>query len=145
MATSTTRPRANLLPAIDRALRHLAVDLEVPVGDLLAEGAVLLLRWHGRADGLPMPTLPKASPATTCSETPIGDHHLSAHDGSVETQRDQVVTPAPQAATSTASATTPIEEVHPDEEDEDEEVEMMPHPDELLAEAGFRVPRTKLK
>lgn len=55
---SSTRPRAHLTVDLVRRLKHLAVDLGVPVGDLLAEGVVLLLRWHSRAEGLPEPTPP---------------------------------------------------------------------------------------
>jgi hypothetical protein len=43
------------------ALRHLAIDLDLGLDALLLEAAVLLLRYHERADDLPEP-LPPAVP-----------------------------------------------------------------------------------
>jgi hypothetical protein len=60
MTDTTARPRAHLTHDILRRLQHLAVDLDQPVGDLLGEAAVLLLRWHGHSD-LPEPTAPPSS------------------------------------------------------------------------------------
>lgn len=46
---------------VHRALRDLALDLRRPVGDLVADGVLLLLRWHDRGKGLPEPTPPLTS------------------------------------------------------------------------------------
>ncbi|MFI5302690.1 MAG: hypothetical protein ACHREM_31765 [Polyangiales bacterium] len=47
------------LPAVTHErLRHLSLRLGVPLHQLLAEGALLLLRYHGDGEGLPEPTAP---------------------------------------------------------------------------------------
>ncbi len=47
-----------LLPApVHERLRHLGLDLDRSLGDLLAEGAILVLRYHDRGEGLPEPML----------------------------------------------------------------------------------------
>jgi hypothetical protein len=43
------RPRAHLSHELDAAMRHLAVDLERSVGELLADGAHLILKLHSRS------------------------------------------------------------------------------------------------
>lgn len=76
MPNTTRRPRANLTDELDVQLHHLAVDLRRPVGDLLADATVLLLRWHGRGKGLAEPELPTdaakglAVPAADRGEAP---------------------------------------------------------------------------
>ncbi|MFI5297709.1 MAG: hypothetical protein ACHREM_06375 [Polyangiales bacterium] len=59
----TARPPRHVrtvLPSIvHERLRHLAVDLGLSLADLLAEGAMLVLRYYDRAEGLPAPTAPK--------------------------------------------------------------------------------------
>jgi hypothetical protein len=52
-AKTTTLIRAYLNRDILRGMKYLAVDTGVPVQGLLVEGALLLLRCHQRADGLP--------------------------------------------------------------------------------------------
>ncbi len=47
--------RSDLPDELFKSLKHLAVDLRRPMGQLLAEAVVLLLRHHGRGDGLPPP------------------------------------------------------------------------------------------
>lgn len=58
----SARPSRNVrvtLPGeLHERLRHLGVDLRLPLGQLLAEAVVLLLRHHDRATGLPEPTKP---------------------------------------------------------------------------------------
>jgi hypothetical protein len=39
-------------------LSHLAIDLQSTMGALLVDGAILLLRYHGRGDDLPEPPEP---------------------------------------------------------------------------------------
>ena len=49
--TNNHEPRhvRTLIPAdLHMALRHLSLDIGVSLGDLLVEGAVLLLRHHGK-------------------------------------------------------------------------------------------------
>jgi len=46
-------------------MRHLALDLGVSLAELLAEGAVLVCRYHDRGAGLPEPTPPLTTPPTT--------------------------------------------------------------------------------
>jgi hypothetical protein len=50
--------RAALPQHILHQLKHLALDLGRPVNVLLAEAAVLLLRYHDRGSGLPEPAPP---------------------------------------------------------------------------------------
>jgi len=50
--------RAALPPPVYTAIKHLSVDLVVPVNQLLVEGALLLLRYHDRGAGLPEPMPP---------------------------------------------------------------------------------------
>jgi len=52
----TTQIRAALPQDVLHQLKHLALDLGRPVNALLAEAAVLLLRYHERGHGLPEPT-----------------------------------------------------------------------------------------
>ena len=49
---------------VHRALRDLALDLDRPVGELVADGILLLLRFHDRGHALPEP-MPPLSVATT--------------------------------------------------------------------------------
>ncbi len=58
---SHTLIRAVLPHPVDTAIKYLAVDLGVPVTQLMAEAALLLLGYHQRADGLPAPSLSSAS------------------------------------------------------------------------------------
>ncbi|MFI5301592.1 MAG: hypothetical protein ACHREM_26180 [Polyangiales bacterium] len=54
-----TRHVRTVLPShVHERLRHLAVDLGLSLADLLAEGAILVCRYHQRGDGLPEPTAP---------------------------------------------------------------------------------------
>ncbi len=54
--TEDARHARTLLPAhVHRGLRRLGADLDRPLTELLVEGAILLLRFHGRAEGLPAP------------------------------------------------------------------------------------------
>jgi hypothetical protein len=43
-------------------LAHLAVDLHTTLSDLIIDALILLLRYHGRGDGLAEP-VPPATPA----------------------------------------------------------------------------------
>ena len=43
-------------------LDHLAVDLRLAKHELLREALILLLRFHGRAEGLPEPLPPVGQP-----------------------------------------------------------------------------------
>lgn len=52
MQNRLSRPRVHLTDDVLVRLQHLAIDLHRPLGALVAEGAVLLLQLHGRADGL---------------------------------------------------------------------------------------------
>lgn len=105
----------------------------MPVGDLLGEGAVLLLRWHGRGDGLPMPTMPSSATA-------------AADDESAAVQWNQIVIEAARVTSTYPAPSTPIGDYQLDDEaedeDDDEVEEMLQHPDPHLAAAGFRVPRS---
>ncbi len=56
--------RALLTPHLLQEPKHLALDLGRPVQELLAEGAILLLRYHGRGAGFPEPEPPTASSGT---------------------------------------------------------------------------------
>jgi hypothetical protein len=56
MQNRLSRPRVHLTDEILVRLQHLAIDLHRPLGSLVADGAVLFLQLHGRADGLPEPT-----------------------------------------------------------------------------------------
>ena len=47
--------RTILPAAVHERLRHLAVDRNTSLANLLVEGALLLLRYHGLGDGLPEP------------------------------------------------------------------------------------------
>ena len=56
--TNSKSPRhvRTLLPAhVHERLRHLGLDLGRSLGDLLAEGAVLVCRYYDRGEGLPEP------------------------------------------------------------------------------------------
>ncbi|MFI5298073.1 MAG: hypothetical protein ACHREM_08240 [Polyangiales bacterium] len=48
--------RTQLGAVTHERLRHLSLRLGVPLHQLLAEGAILLLRYHGDGEGLPEPT-----------------------------------------------------------------------------------------
>lgn len=48
-----------LQPQVHARLGHLALDLGCSLADLLAEGAILVCRYHDQGDGLPEPTPPK--------------------------------------------------------------------------------------
>lgn len=50
--------RTLLHPAVHDRLRHLAFDLHTSLAALLAEDALLVLRYHDRAQGLPEPMPP---------------------------------------------------------------------------------------
>ena len=54
---------------VHRALRDLALDLDRPVADLVADGILLLLRFHDRGGGLPEPQPPNASNQSLQSPT----------------------------------------------------------------------------
>lgn len=56
------RHARTILPGVvhDR-LRHLALDLNTSLSDLLVDGAILLLKFHGRGESLPEPLPPFAS------------------------------------------------------------------------------------
>ena len=57
-----TRHARTILPVpVHEQLAHLSVDLGMTIGDLLAEGVLLLLRYHGRAEGLAEPTPPRTT------------------------------------------------------------------------------------
>ncbi len=56
--SSHTLIRAVLPHPIDTAIKHLAVDLSIPVTRLMVDAAVLLLKHHGRE--VPKPALPAA-------------------------------------------------------------------------------------
>ncbi len=45
--------RVALPPNVHNLLRHLGVDLGIPVNELLLQGALLILHRHGRGAGLP--------------------------------------------------------------------------------------------
>jgi hypothetical protein len=49
-------------------LKHLAIDAGRPVNEIYVEGAILALRYHGRADGLPQPELPTGLDADDTSK-----------------------------------------------------------------------------
>lgn len=53
--------RADLPHHIYTAIRHLSVDLTVPMNQLLVEGLILLLRYHDRGSGLPEPVPPAST------------------------------------------------------------------------------------
>jgi hypothetical protein len=53
--------RTDLPPRVHQQLKHLAVDLRRPMGVLLIDAVVLLLRYHDRGDGLPPPEAPPAA------------------------------------------------------------------------------------
>jgi hypothetical protein len=53
--------RTMLAGEVHDRMKHLAVDLRMSLAELLAEGALLVLRYHDRAEGLPEPRLPLAS------------------------------------------------------------------------------------
>lgn len=150
MNHASSRPRAHLTPAVDIALRHLAIDLNRTVGDLLADGALVLLRMHDRAERLPAPTVPGLLPATTATAAPGPDHHVTGEGEAREPQEIHVLAHAGPLPRSSGLSTTLIDDLHvadageeeDDREDEDDADDMVPHPDELLAEAGFRVPRS---
>ncbi len=57
-ASKSTLIRAPLPREIHRRLKYLAADSGMSVQALLVEGALLLLRFHQRADGLPAPMPP---------------------------------------------------------------------------------------
>lgn len=59
--------RAALPPEIHSEVKHLSVDLNKPVIDLMVDAAILLLRYHGRGAGLPEPLPPK--PASSATRT----------------------------------------------------------------------------
>jgi hypothetical protein len=52
MQNRLSRPRVHLTDEILTRLQHLAIDVRRPLGALVADGAVLLLKLHGRAEGL---------------------------------------------------------------------------------------------
>jgi hypothetical protein len=54
----TRHVQAIVLAKVHRALRELALDLDRPVGDLVGDGVLLVLTFHGRGQGLPEPTPP---------------------------------------------------------------------------------------
>jgi hypothetical protein len=56
--SSSTLIRAVLPHPIDTAIKHLAVDLGIPVTKLMVEASILLLRYHDRGHGLPEPMPP---------------------------------------------------------------------------------------
>jgi hypothetical protein len=64
MQRHLSRPRVHLTDEILVRLQHLAIDLHRPLGALVADGAVLVLQLHGRADGLAVaaPVEPGPSP-----------------------------------------------------------------------------------
>jgi hypothetical protein len=64
---SHTLIRAVLPHPIDTAIKHLAVDLCIPVTKLMVEAAILLLRCHDRGAGLP-PPMPPCSPGGQASQ-----------------------------------------------------------------------------
>lgn len=56
---TAARHARTLLPAeVHSRLGHLALDLGTSLADLLVVGAILVLRYHLRGDGLPEPTPP---------------------------------------------------------------------------------------
>lgn len=50
--------KSQVAPDLHRRLQHLSVDLGRPMTALVREGVILLLRYHGLADGLPLPEPP---------------------------------------------------------------------------------------
>lgn len=48
--------RTALSRDVHARLRHLSVDIEVPIGSLLQEAVVLLLRFYERGHGLQEPS-----------------------------------------------------------------------------------------
>ena len=63
-----TRPprhvRTILPGVVHEQISHLAVELDRSIADLLIDGALLLLRYHGRSEGLPSPVAPKGGVAS---------------------------------------------------------------------------------
>lgn len=60
------RHARTILPAeVHGRLGHLALDLGCSLAELLAEGAVLVLRYHGHGEGLPAPELPTPEEPST--------------------------------------------------------------------------------
>ncbi len=55
---SSTLIRAFFDHNLLKRLKYLSIDTGVPVQQLLVEGALLLLRYHQRTDGLPAPMAP---------------------------------------------------------------------------------------
>ena len=50
--------QTQLLADVHRRLRDLAYDMNRSIGDLMSDGAILILRHHGRGEGLPTPAPP---------------------------------------------------------------------------------------
>ena len=66
---SHTLIRAVLPHPIDTAVKHLAVDLGIPVTRLMVEASVILPRHHGRGHNLP-PPMPPCTPGNQDGTTP---------------------------------------------------------------------------
>jgi hypothetical protein len=58
-ARTSITVRTSVPRDIHARLRHLALDLGVTLGDLMVDGAVLVLRYHERGEGLREPLPPK--------------------------------------------------------------------------------------
>jgi len=61
LARPSRHVRTQLPGELHERLKHLAVDLDTTIADLLTEAIVLLLRYHGHAQGLREPTAPTAT------------------------------------------------------------------------------------
>jgi hypothetical protein len=60
-ATRSIRTVRVTIPShLHAELRHLGIDLDLDLDELVAEGIRLLLRYHDRAEGLPEPRAPLA-------------------------------------------------------------------------------------
>jgi len=70
MNASTRHVQTQVPAVVHRRLRDLALDLDRPIGDLVSDAILLLLGWHGHADGLPRPTPPLSLPTTPATSNP---------------------------------------------------------------------------
>jgi hypothetical protein len=61
LPSRVSRHARTIVPSdLHERLSHLAIDLHTTIAALLAEGAILVCRYHGRGEGLPEP-MPPAS------------------------------------------------------------------------------------
>jgi hypothetical protein len=68
--TSLTRVCTSVPTEWARRLIHLSVDTGTPKNELVREGVLLLLRYHGRAHGLPLPADPTSRATHVTRRTP---------------------------------------------------------------------------